>query len=516
MSGQNLFISSNNSFYSTGWNEFGQLGLGDNISRDTFTEINNIEYKYPIQISSGQLHCVILMNDFTFYGCGFNLDGELGLGNNANVNIFTQINSIEDKVITQIVCGYYCTFILMNDGTIYTTGWNGDGQLGLGNNIDVNNFTFMPLISGKTPIMISSGFSSTIVLMSDGTLYGTGNNTCGQLGLNNENTNVNLLTLIPSIPNKTPKSVACGEQFTIIIMTDGTLYGSGRNNNGQLGLGHNLDVNTFTEINLPIGKTPYQVSCGVSFTIILMDDGTLYGSGNNSDGQLGLGNNDDVNIFNEIPIPIGLSPIQIFCGANFTSILMDNFSIYGTGYNGRGELGISTTISVNTLTEYTLTSVPTKRLLNIQEQVPSKITPTIQPWTIQQKKVGDAPFIISNPISNSLEAFNFNSSDTNVATINGNIVTIKNSGYSNITASQFENNIYYAGIVIAILYVEPSGDVVIISNNEDLINFMNSTEKYGTIVNNLSLNSNIINNSSVIKYLTNGLDSLIHIYKSNL
>ena len=182
----------------------------------------------------------------------------------------------------------------MTDGTLYGTGYNYNGELGLGNNDSVNVLTLIPNTTSKTPKYVTCGGSNTVVLMTDGTLYGTGYNYNGCLGLGNDN-DVNVLTLIPNTTSKTPKYVACGEYHTIVLMTDGTLYGTGSDIIGQLGILDSIQYkyNVLTLIPNKTSKTPKYVTCGIFHTVVLMTDGTLYVTGDNWFGQLGLGNDND-------------------------------------------------------------------------------------------------------------------------------------------------------------------------------------------------------------------------------
>ena len=81
----------------------------------------------------------MLKNDGTLWGCGYNDYGQLGLGDTANRYTFTQITTNIDN-IKQIYCGYHYALILENDGTLWGCGYNGYGQLGLGDNTDRNTF----------------------------------------------------------------------------------------------------------------------------------------------------------------------------------------------------------------------------------------------------------------------------------------------------------------------------------------------------------------------------------------
>jgi hypothetical protein len=80
-------------------------------------------------------------------------------------------------------------------------------------------------------------------------------------------------------------------------------------------------------------------------------------------------------------------------------------------------------------------------------------TPTIGALTVPAKNTGDAPFTLTNPTSDSSGAFSYTSSNTAVATISGNTVTIVGAGSSTITANQAASTPFVAGSVTATLVV---------------------------------------------------------------
>ena len=75
-------------------------------------------------------HSLILKNDGTLWGCGWNGHGNLGLGDRSHRYTFTQITTNTDN-IKSIYCDGNQTFILKNDGTLWGTGRNDFGNLGL-------------------------------------------------------------------------------------------------------------------------------------------------------------------------------------------------------------------------------------------------------------------------------------------------------------------------------------------------------------------------------------------------
>ncbi len=78
------------------------------------------------------------------------------------------------------------------------------------------------------------------------------------------------------------------DSYYTVFIKDGLLYGCGDNWDGQLGFVGQPVIMLLKNIPLPPGKLPLNVSYGRYHTIVHMTDGSVYGCGDNSDGQLGL------------------------------------------------------------------------------------------------------------------------------------------------------------------------------------------------------------------------------------
>ena len=122
VSDHTIILKNDGTLWGCGANNYGQLGLNDDTSRDEFTQItvNTEDIK---EIYSGLYHSFILKNDGTLWGCGNNYYSQLGLGNSSNKYIFTQITTNVDNV-KSIHCGGYHTIMLKNDGTLWGSGWS--------------------------------------------------------------------------------------------------------------------------------------------------------------------------------------------------------------------------------------------------------------------------------------------------------------------------------------------------------------------------------------------------------
>jgi len=349
-----MVLFNDNTIYGCGYNNTGQLGIDtQDFSKNILTQMILPSGKIPTSIACGDKYTIVLFTDGTIYGCGDNTDGQLGIFNNY---VLTPTTLPSNKTPIKLLLGYSFTVILFDDGTIYGCGYNSNGQLGNGNTISPQT-TLGPMtltnISAK-PVNIACGGLHTIVLFSDGTIYGCGNNLFGQLGNGNATTQTTLGSMTLTDISAKPINITCGWYYTIILFNDGTIYGCGTNNYGQLGNGNTTDQSTLVQMTLPVGKTPINIACGSYYTIILFNDGTVYGCGYNNYGQLGNGNTTTQLTLVQMTLPVGKTPINIACGDSHTIILFSDNTIYGCGYDNNGQLGNKTNTNQYILTSMTI------------------------------------------------------------------------------------------------------------------------------------------------------------------
>jgi len=339
-------LTNNNKLYSCGDNFFGQLGIQSNNNYITkLSEMNLINFTsniYPIDIECGGNFIIVLSNDNNVYCCGNNNFGQLGTGNTINQNILTKINiNLNNSIPKELSCGYFHSCILTTDNNVYFSGYNAFGQFG--NNTTTNSNIFIKTILNEyTPNKISCGDFHTIIQTTNNSLYSSGINTYGQLGIGNNN-NQKIFTIIDSalLDISSNSVIKCGYDFTFILSD--TLYSCG--NNGYSNLINN-DFTFFSDTKLFNTSTPVikNIKNGKNFIVLITDDNKIYTAGINLYGQLGIGNTINSNILNnlnELSIAIFPStyPIDIACGDEHFIVLMNNNKVYGCGRNNYGQLG---------------------------------------------------------------------------------------------------------------------------------------------------------------------------------
>lgn len=185
----------------------------------------------------------------------------------------------------------------------------------------------------------------TLIVKDDGSLWVTGSYTrCFGLNDNSIDTTKGFVQVTTNI-NYDVEKVFSADSFSFILKKDGTLWGCGVNSSGQLGVGHFNNVDTWTKVTGLDGVRIKDVSLGGSHTAVLSEDRKVYLTGSNDKGQLGLRHFDNVSTFTNVKIGNQMI-FQVACGNAHTLLATDSsnsgyYYVYGCGWNYYGQLGIA-------------------------------------------------------------------------------------------------------------------------------------------------------------------------------
>ena len=133
------------------------------------------------------------------------------------------------------------------------------------------------------------------------------------------------------------KAISAGVSHSLFVKTDGTLWACGDNSFGQLG--NSMIASSLSPTK--IMDSVQSIAAGDYHSLILTMNGTLFACGYNINGQLG----DNSLINRESPVLITTGVQSIAASGNHSLILMLNGTLLACGDNSFGQIGDNTTIN---------------------------------------------------------------------------------------------------------------------------------------------------------------------------
>jgi alpha-tubulin suppressor-like RCC1 family protein len=335
-----MYIKSDGSLWGVGINDKGQLGDASNTNRSEPIEIMSSGVQ---SVSTSRYHTMIVKTDGSLWATGYNFIGQLGNGAESNVSTPIEILSSGVKSVS---AGYVSTLVLKTDGTLWVTG--GAGYLPIsGDRIKYNELK--EIEQDVESVSASDSTLFHLAVKTDGSLVAVGTNGSGQLG-NGSTDDISGIYMVEVVSSGVA-SVSAGGAFTMFIKDNGSLWGMGASSSGQLGTGYGDSLSNQTSPVQMLASDVEAVYTGSSHTMILKTDGSLWAAGNGDNNRLGTGSTTNYLTPTEI-ISSGVS--MAAAGAGHTVILKDDGSVWAVGLNNYGQLGDGSEIDALTLIEITL------------------------------------------------------------------------------------------------------------------------------------------------------------------
>jgi len=402
-----LGITTDGALYSWGRNDQGQLGLGDTVNRSTPQLVGSSHWTF---IAAGNSVSMAVDAAGRLFTWGDNTNGVLGnatYGTNRSSPIQVGSSPWQRGVITRSFAA-----AITADGKLFTWGQNGVGPGVLGDGTNTGSRNSPVQVGTSSWSQVAAGFNFMMGITTGSTLFGWGYNNLGQLGINTNTarsapTQVGALATwknvscggtsgggsgftvgangsglfawgdgeygqlgVPSLGavinttfRSSPVQIATGTSWSFTVaggsgnafaatLVGGSwvVYGWGRNDVGQLGVGDTLNRSSPVQLSTANGTTNVTViergtitwDAPIAAGLMIQSTGVLAAWGDNTYGQLGTNNTTSTSI----PTSVGSDKVvsyasfsQISLGGSHASAITTNGLLWTWGSNVNGQLG---------------------------------------------------------------------------------------------------------------------------------------------------------------------------------
>ena len=236
----------------------------------------------------------------------------------------------------------------------YGAGYNGRGQCGIEVSGAIIHQLTPIMFDDKTPnihkLCVGLHGWNIIWIRNDGQIYVNGKNYNNQLGFSTNGGDQRKPKLLTDFTEKIGKlkciDAVTSYLFCMVLCDDGSVWSSGLDGDGEMGFGGETKQDEFTKIVALKGHKIIQIKAAEYYSLFVEENGNVWSCGNNNHGRLGV-KNQNTNFPARIPYfeQNKIRIIQVECGGNFGVALSDDGNVYCWGGNGVGQCGIDNTES---------------------------------------------------------------------------------------------------------------------------------------------------------------------------
>lgn len=284
-------------------------------------------------------------------------------------NAATLTVTLPPSTVTQLSAGSTHSIALRSDGTVFSwSGWDGFASdnylagvgvatLSPGGAIRTKNVDGTPVLDA---VAVSAGASHSVIVRRDKTVWvwgyhegfvSDGNCPIGD-GVCEDRYFPTQVKDANGAPFTDVVQIDAGSQYTLALKTDGSLWGWGQNNQGQLGTGNFTPTRNPVAVRAAAGGNLTgitAIAASDDHALALKADGTVLAWGRNVNGQLGDGT---PSANSALPRTVETAPgiplanvTAIAAGAEHSLALRSDGTVWAWGYNAQSALGDGTTIT---------------------------------------------------------------------------------------------------------------------------------------------------------------------------
>ena len=328
-------------FVTGGYSNSGFLGLNAETFRSSPTQVPGVTWKLATGDIIENGTSAAIKTDGTLWQWGSNQYGQLAQNDTTQRSSPIQVGS--DTTWTSVAGGQNSFLASKSDGTLWSWGDNEYGQLGL-NQTETAQYSSPVQIPGTDwntddgLFTLHGGGTCFMIIKTNGTLWGWGRNPYGNLGQNT----ISYYSSPVQVPGTSWRSIATHDWATVGTKTDGTLWTWGVNTYGVLG--DNSVAHKSSPVQVPGTDWTKNADTAKKTMGAVRTNGTLYTWGDANGGKLGDGTQTEKSSPIQIP---GTTWNKFSIGAydGAVAAIKTDGTLWTWGYNEHGVLGLDNTTS---------------------------------------------------------------------------------------------------------------------------------------------------------------------------
>jgi hypothetical protein len=234
-----------------------------NISNDNkkiktiidYSIVNELCNKQVIDFKNSHFHVIARTSDGKVYCWGRNAwKGCLGNGKNDWKTYKPELNEyLSEKQIIDICCGKLHTIVLTNSGEVYSWGCNDSGQIGIASDSEavlIPQQVVFQLRDGEKVKAISCGLNHSLALSDGGRVFSWGDNHYKQMGVSSDSLFKSSKPILIEMNEIIIEKISCGRNHNLLLSREADIYVFGDNSDGQLGIGDKETQMTPKKLNV--------------------------------------------------------------------------------------------------------------------------------------------------------------------------------------------------------------------------------------------------------------------------
>lgn len=201
-------------------------------------------YERAVGVAAGAFHSFIVGERGGLWSFGSDACGQLGLGGSNTFPSSSSSSPLEHAEPLAVAMhhralqpsgGGHHSLVLTHSGAVLAFGFNGSGQLGMGDQATRRTPTAVPIPAGEVACAVSAGGDHSLVLTERGDVYGFGSSAYGALGRPPAAEVVKLPVRVPlSVPIR---QIAAGYDHALAVTYDGRVLSWGSAGELAYGMG---------------------------------------------------------------------------------------------------------------------------------------------------------------------------------------------------------------------------------------------------------------------------------------